>query len=133
MTDYEELQYDAALRFLQTALFVDDRVSTDPEEEKPEGGLLAPRTPGLRSNRGDQGADATDSDAGEDERNTRETSREDGEARAESERAEQEAEDAANVVHVKPLADLFADLELTCGVLKPVPGEPAAEVTNRVV
>lgn len=132
MTDYDELQYNAARRFLQTTLIVDDRVSTEPEEEmKPEGNLVAPRTPGLRRGRGNGHAVAGES-AEDGMSDDRETAPEADENGAESKRAQQEAEDAANVVHVKPLADHFADLNLTCGVLKPVPGEPPEEVTDRI-
>jgi hypothetical protein len=124
VTDYEEMQYQAAKRFLQTALVVDDRMSTEPEDkgEAPQGGLVAPGTP-LVGREAEQSVAETSGADGVTVGDTTAGSHIDGD----------DVDDASSVVHVKPLADRFADLRLTCGVLKPSPNEPPTDVTQRIV
>jgi hypothetical protein len=136
MTDYEDLQHRAARRFLQTALVVDDRASTaDPHATKtvePDPGeIVGPRGPSVGGR-----AQTSEKAAGEAPRNDDEREAATNEAPAAEAQADNDARAAAeaeaNVVHVKEMADRFADLELTCGVLKPSQGQAPDEVTERI-
>jgi Response receiver domain len=116
---YEELQRDAAKRFLQTGLIVDDRISTDsPLEEDyapPPTSITAPQGPLSSSDKeapNAKGGEIVDGDGS---------------------LAADELETLASKINVKHLADHFVDLVgLTCGVLKPE-GENHGTVTDRIV
>jgi len=127
MTDYEQMQHQAARRFLQSALIVDDRVSTqDPAAKETPVSVVSPSGP-IRER--DAGSQASSSRVGgSKESSTQHKRGTEGYAEAEHEKARAQA----SVVHVKPLADRFADLELTCGVLQPAEGEKPEEVTDRI-
>jgi hypothetical protein len=118
MTKYEQLQHDAAIRFLRTGLIVDDRASTDPSLEK--GGervtasLMTPKGPLSSSDKAPRAETTPGADGGGAGKNERERERE------------------ASIVNVKRLADRFADIGLTCGMLKPE-GENHDKITKRIV
>lgn len=114
MGKLEKLQTEAAERFLQTALIVDDRASVSPQvpPEQEIGEVTVPAGP----NFGDTSMASGGSDQAPDPPGA----------------YERRAEEQASVVNVKDLADRFADLGLTCGILKPIPEEENAQVTDRI-
>lgn len=105
-SNFKELNRDAALRFLQTAVVVDDAATVSSQGRR--GGSLI--TPGA----------AARARAAKSERDL------DG--------TETEPTTAPRVpVDVKALSDALADRGITCGVLKPTKDEPEEIVIDRVV
>lgn len=119
MGELEQLQVEAAKRFLQTALIVDDRASvTTPAVEEVEvpPEAMEPRGPVM----------------GDDELMTDEEKSSGSDETQKS--IEKRKEERASEVNVKDLADRFADLVgLTCGILKPTKEEENDQVTDRIV
>jgi hypothetical protein len=112
---FDAVQNDAAMRFLQTVLVVDDQVVTEPlpdpdPDPQPLSGLRAPGPPA-----------AALPQAAEEDHPT---------SAAADRRTPEAGPEAGSDLNVKRLADRFADLGLTCGVLQPR-GEAKAE--DRIV
>jgi hypothetical protein len=104
---YAELNRAAALRFLQTAVVVDDAASVSSPDR--QGRLLT--TPGVRS-----------------------ATRLAAERARPAENAERQPTAAPRApLDVKALSDALADRGITCGVLKPSPEEKEQLVIDRVV
>jgi hypothetical protein len=126
-TSYDNLQKKAADRFLQTALIVDDRLTTNsPGQQTQETPTRLTQPVGPRVGRTATSAKtraATSKSA---------SSSASGDALDET-AGRSEAEKKASNVHLKGMADHFADLSLTCGVLKPADGEKREDVNERIV
>jgi hypothetical protein len=103
---YKELNRAAALRFLQTAVVVDDAATVNPPDGK--GGVL--NTPGLK-----EAASSTQHEL------------------RSSDEFDEQALPPTLKVDVKTFADALADKKITCGVLKPTIDEPASKTIDRVV
>lgn len=104
-TSYLDRNREAAVRFLQTAIVVDDAATVEPLEES----AGSARRPGLAARIRASEPDQTPQDP------PRPT-----------------GSDAVRV-KVKPLSDALAEFGITCGVLRPDPGDDEKEITDRVV
>lgn len=132
-TAYDDLQRTAAKRFLQTALIVDDNASTAPELEGQTAGEAAANS--VREPGGPLKAEVTPApparDPGEGETGNAPTAQERAAAEINDRTGRQRL--AAATVDVKTIADGFAEETVTCGILKPAPGEDPETITERIV
>lgn len=122
MGELEKLQTEAAKRFLQTALIVDDRASVSPQDPPPVPEsveeVAEPSGPNMGEIAGLASGESSQAPVPAGER----------------QKLVEAQERHASEVDVKQLADRFADLVgLTCGILKPTKEEGNAEVTKRIV
>jgi hypothetical protein len=105
---YKEMEREAALRFLQTAVVVDDAATMNPEAEErgqSESDSKGIEPPGIaaavRSSAG-QGAEGNDVPA-------------------------------PVLVNVKVISSALADEGITCGILRPTPNESDPQIEDRIV
>jgi hypothetical protein len=104
--DYKNLERNAALRFLQTAVVVDDAATMNPKAEKkgepvPEKIEPPGRAAAMRSSAGQI--------------------------------AEEDDGPPPVLVNVKVISSALADEGITCGILRPTPDESDSQIEDRVV